>query len=283
MKVSSIIAVLAVIAAIGLGAVAYRQYAENIALKGQLAATSSPMISPTSTQSTSPSESVLAEKHVTVGSSNITIQSRCSGDIKKGVEKIGDPAEDVSFCIGDYELVATMGSQSVVIASGHAGSGTDSPVLLKAETIASSTDVLISYLPSCASTGDCGVGMPTNQVTFALHAKDSSVQSISHFPPNGTPVWNDLATKALFIPETCGGAGCDVAPVIGYDLTKDSSKAITNEKAVGLGTDGKASDATDPVGNRLPVWQSVQWNVGDTFSATLLKDDGSKQIVNGTF
>jgi hypothetical protein len=282
MKPSFIVAAIAIVLTIAAGVIAYQQYAENITLKGQLATQSSPMGDRSAT-STGPSESTVVEKKIHAGNQEIMMQYRCSGEIKKGVERIGDPAEIPSFCIGDYELVATLGDRSIVIASGHASNAQEAPVFLKAEPVASSTDALISFGPNCASTGDCGVGMPRNEVNFVLHTKDGSVQSISHFPPNGFAVWNETATKALFIPETCGGAGCDVAPLIGYDLSADRSKDITNERAVGLGEDGRASDATDPVGNRLPVWQSVQWNAGDTFTATVLNSDGSTRKINGTF
>lgn len=274
---------LALVAVLGLGVVVCLQQREINALKTQVGSTSSPMESRSEQQKKAEAGTVVAEKLVTIDGSPIAIQYRCSGEIKKGVERVGDPAEEISFCVGDFELVAMIRDQSIIITSGHAVSGVDSPVLLKAVAVGDQGNVLISYKPYCASTGDCGAGLPMNEVTHVLRAKDASVQTISHFPPSGIPVWNSLFTKALFIPETCGGAGCDLAPIIAYDLVSDSSKDITKEKAVGLGKDAKTADATDPVGDRLPVWRSIEWLTGDAFTAVMLKSDGSQQKVMGTF
>lgn len=273
---------LAIVTAIGLGVVVYMQNTEINTLKKQ-SASSSPMEERASDGVKSPSGTVVVEKNIKFDGSEINLQYRCAGEIKKGVERVGDPAEDVSFCVGDYSLVAKVGDQSTMIASGHAISGNDSPVFLGAEAVGDQGNIFISYKPSCASTGDCGAGMATNDVTYVFHSKDASVQPIANFPPNGKPLWNAIFTKALFIPETCGGAGCDLAPIIGYDLVKDSPKDVTVEKGVGLGQDSTASDATDPVGDRLPVWKSVEWIAGDTFNATLIKVDGTLKQVKGTF
>lgn len=273
---------LAIVAAIGLGIVVYMQQTQITSLQKQLASPSSPMED--KSQKTNPvASAIVAEKTLSVDGSDVRFEYRCSGEIKKGVERIGNPAADISYCIGDYELAAMINSQSFVVASGHVTDAATSPVFLKAEAVGDQGFVFISFKPSCASDGSCGAGMPTNEISYLFKVKDHTTQAIAHFPPNGTAVWNAVYTKALFIPETCGGAGCDLAPIIGYSLTDDSTKDLTNEKAVGLGEDTTNSDATDPAGNRLAVWKKIEWNGNDAFTATLVKSDGTQKKVTGKF
>jgi hypothetical protein len=280
---SSILTAITVVIAIGLGVVVFMQQTELSSLKNQISAQSSPMVDASLDGKKTSEGSVVSEKKINAAGKNIVFQYRCSGEIKKGLDTIGNPAEIFSYCVGDYALVALEGDQSIDITSGHAKDGYDAPVLQKIEVLNDQKNILISFKPSCASTLDCGAGMPTNYVTHLYRINELSSRSISNYPPFGSPVWNALETKALFIPDTCGGAGCSMAPIIGYDLEHDSSIDLTQERAAGLSEGMKSSDITDAMGDRLPVWKTVQWNVGDAFTAVMIKEDGKTENVKGTF
>lgn len=270
-----------ILALIGLGAYTYKKQNELSTLRRQIDSQSMPIES--STGSESLSSAVIAERTVVGKDQPIAFQYRCSGESKKGLETVGDSGEILSYCVGDYALVAIVGGQSTEITSGHAVDGYDSPVLLKAESFGEKGDVLISFKPSCASTLDCGAGMPTNEVTHLFRSEGSEALAISNFPPRGIPVWNSLGTKALFIMDTCGGAGCSMSPIIGYAFDGDRAVDLTNERAVGLSEEMTAKDATDVMGDRLPVWKSVAWDVGDTFTAVMTDSDGNQKQIKGTF
>lgn len=272
----------AIVAALGLGVVVWMQQAEIASLKKQLSS-SSPM-EERGLDGQKASGNTVSERSLKVGSTDVVLQYRCSGEIKKGAEAIGSEGSEVlSFCVGDYELVALISGQSLVVASGHATNGNDSPVLMGAESVGDQGMMLVSFKPSCASVGDCGAGIPVNNQSFVVRVADRSVQPIANIPPNGTPVWNAIYTKALFIPETCGGAGCDLAPIIGYELTGDRAKDLTKEKAVGLSADMSMTDATDPTGDRLPIWKSIEWDGNDAFTAVMIGADGASKKVTGKF
>lgn len=274
---------LAIVTALGLGIVVCMQQSEITSLKKQLSSPSGPM----ETRDGDANKvfgSVIAERRVKVGNADIPLEYRCSGEVKKSLETFGsEKPESLPYCVGDYELVALISGQSLVVSSGHAADGNDAPVLMGAENIGDQGIVLVSFKPSCISMGDCGSGIPVNNQSFMIRTQDRSVQPIANVPPNGSPVWNPIHTKALFIPETCGGAGCDLAPVIGYDLASDRAKDLTKEKAVGLGKDTSMTDATDPAGDRLPVWKSVEWDGNDEFKAVMVGSDGGVKNVMGKF
>jgi hypothetical protein len=283
MKFNTLTALIAVVA-IGLGVFTFIQRMELLSLKNQISSQSSPMEVSASDAQKVAEGTVIDEKILDVNEKRIAFQYRCSGEAKKGLDRINMLTGILSYCVGDYSLVAVVGDQAVDIASGHAVDGHDAPVLQKVELLSDKGNVLISFDSSCASTLDCGAGMPTNYVTYLFRMNDLSSKVISNFPPLGTPVWNILETKALFIPDTCGGAGCSMAPIIGYDLANDSATDLTEEKAVGIsGEDISYSDVTDAMGDRLPVWKSAGWNVGDTFTAIMIDIDGSQKQVKGTF
>lgn len=284
MKKSLIVAIVLGMIAVTLGVLAYIQRSQIIALKGQLVTSGSLKASSDQSPEASIPGAVVTEKSIRAGGSDVSIQYLCFGEIKEGVGEFKGAKDVPSYCVGSYELVALIGDSSVSIGSGQATSGKDAPILSKIKAFGPRESMLlISFKPSCTATGDCGLGMPMNSISFVFSSEDFSSRAISHFPEQGTPIWNALATKALFIPDTCGGGGCSTLPVLGYDIEKDEERDVTTEVAVGLGEDGKPSDAMNVFGDRLPSWKSVEWNGADAFTAIFVDVDGTQKEVKGVF
>lgn len=204
----------------------------------------------------------------------------CKG-VAKEVYLFGDERRPVSYCLGENQLVVIQkGAESKVLLTQNITGDVNAPILIKVETVPSSNLVLISYSPEpCTTTGDCGVGAPINYVTLAYNLKDGTVRAIKKYPSDGQPLWNASGTKAIFVPDTCGGAGCQAIPLIGYDLTQDATRSITTDKAVGT----QETAARDASGQPLPKWGAIQWKNDSDFVANIIKIDGSTQEVAGKF
>ncbi len=211
---------------------------------------------------------------------NLQFAHLCKGQAKE-IYLFGDERRPASYCLGENRLVILdKSAEPKVLQSSNVTDDAAAPILIKTETVPSSTVILISYAPDpCTTTGDCGVGMPTNYVTFAYDQRDGKFRAIAKYPSDGTPIWNPAGTKAIFVPDTCGGAGCQSIPLIGYDVTRDATQSVTTDKAVGT-PDGQARDAA---GKPLPRWSKIIWKNDVDFIADLVQIDGKTTQINGKF
>ncbi len=220
---------------------------------------------------------IITQKTVTWNGSVYQIAQRCKGEVK-----VADQ-QSVPFCLGSSQLVAIDASSNVkVLKTDSVASAANAPVLLSADLVPGSQKgaVLISYtVETCTTTNDCGAGMPTNYVRSVYNLSDQSLRGLSKYPDYGRPTWNPSGTKAVFIPDTCGGAGCDVAPLTGYNLLTDTAMPVTTVKAAG--TEG--GQAQDVSGTRLQQWGSVTWKNDTDFTATYFPTDGTTKQVVGKF
>lgn len=226
---------------------------------------------------------VLGEKSVQWGNITLVFRHRCSGSIKSA-PLFGDTQTLVGYCVGDNQLTVDDGSGQIVLDERNAEEAVDAPLLLKAEAVQGPSSaagaVLLSYSKEpCTTTNDCGQGMPTNYVRYAYDPSTRSIRPLAKYPDRGSLVWNSRGDRAVFIPMTCGGGGCIVAPLIGYNLASDTVKDVTTAKAAGTGL-GYAEDVN---GRGLPVWKSITWTGDTTFEATINNPDGSSQKTRGTF
>jgi hypothetical protein len=204
----------------------------------------------------------------------------CKGQVKE-VYLFGDERRPASYCLGENRLVLLdKSAEPKVLQTLNVTDDAAAPILIKTETVPSSTIVLISYAPDpCTTTGDCGAGMPTNHVTLAYDQKTGQVRPITKYPTDGEPIWNPAGTKAIFVPDTCGGAGCQAIPLIGYDVTRDATQSITTDKAAGS-PDGQARDAS---GKPLPRWSKIAWKNDVEFTAEIIQIDGKATSINSKF
>lgn len=218
---------------------------------------------------------VITQKTVAWNGGVYQFTHRCKGEVK-----VADQ-QSVPFCIGSNQLVVIDPTSVVkVLKTESVDSAADAPVLLSTHLVPGSQkgSLLISYtVDTCTTTNDCGVGMPTNYVGWVYNLSDQSLRGLSNYPEFGRPVWNTSGTKAVFIPSTCGGAGCNVAPLTGYVLGMDTVSEVTTVKAAG----SENEQAQDVQGNRLAQWGSVTWNTDSSFTAAMRLEDGSTQRVSG--
>jgi hypothetical protein len=78
---------------------------------------------------------------------------------------------------------------------------------------------------------------------------------------------------AILVVPTCGGAGCEVAPIQGYDVVKDELKAITTEKAASVARAKSAS------GEELPWWDRTGWVDDGKATATIIQPGGARNTI----
>lgn len=208
-------------------------------------------------------------------------QHRCKGTV------VVAPDQSIPFCIGDNELSIldpVLGSLKELKKETIANVA-DANVFFDAELIPSSEksgNVLISYAKDlCMTTNDCGVGMPTNYVTSVYNLEKHTLKGLVNYPRDGKPVWNPSGTKAIFYPDTCGGAGCEAVFLGGYDLTNDKTKSITT--VAGAANSVNDLKLNDVNGNALPVWSDIYWKNDTDFSASLVFPNNTTKVVTGKY
>jgi hypothetical protein len=188
------------------------------------------------------------------------------------------------YCLGDNRLAVEYSPGKFVdIKKETVTDAKNAPVLLKVEQIMQSKIFLISYVPdNCSTLYDCGAGMPTHYVTHSFNADTLMYQVLHNFPGRGKPIWNNDGTKAVFIPDTCGGAGCDEDVLKGYSLDTDKVKDLTTEKA-------SENINNDAVLKDKRIWRSVSWDYDkdhkqtNTITARILNPDGTEKEIKITF
>ncbi len=248
----------------------------------------STVISPTevpATQgnTTSPTDDfkVVTKKTINWKGKAITFIHLCKGTIQFATE------QTVGYCLGENQLNVETPNGTLTLEKKTVTSASHAPVLVDAKLVSVENGkyadfVLLSYpVDACFNSDDCGAGGPSNFVTgkYSLGDTDMPYQSVGNYPRNGKPTWNPSATKAIFIPETCGGAGCGQESLIGYTLATAKTKEVTTEKAAGL----SGGQAFDVDGKDLPEWYFVTWTDDSSFTATIKNPDGTRKTVSGKY
>lgn len=205
---------------------------------------------------------------------------------------MSDDAVMPSYCVGkNFLSVKDMaGAEIALVSESTSTSAEDAPILGSVtwvrhypvgRNIGNNGMILIEYgiVPCSVSEDACGVGLPANNVTFAMDLPTQGIRPIQNYPESGTPIWNASGTKAIFPVTQRGGAGCDDGPILGYDLLKDETRALTTERACEF-DNGPSQDVE---GNLFPVWGPTFWTSNDTFTSVLLGTDGKWRQIDGTF
>lgn len=194
------------------------------------------------------------------------------------------------YCIGRNQLFLNLDGKMLIVKDEAISEAKNALIFTDVKLLPSATAILISYSPNvCFTVNDCGVGMPDNYVTIAFNLADNTFRDIKNYPSNGEAIWNKSGTKAVFYPETCGGAGCDEASIIGYDLLSDEAKDISSEKAAydsnSCGSEKNCwANCGSPSSNGcLSVWDNLHWVDDKNVSATIISPTGEKKEITFAF
>ncbi|MBU2566196.1 hypothetical protein KKG46_01405 [Patescibacteria group bacterium] len=204
---------------------------------------------------------------------DVAVLHLCAGETAKSYE---------TLCVGKNILVLQMSGKPDVVISEQQVSSAEDALFLKAidflpdnEKTGSPPILLISFTKdTCASLGDCGVGMPENHVTYKVNLSDLTYSELKHYPQYGIANWSQFEHVAIFIPSSCGGAGCEEETLFAYDLNTDKvTSNITKERAANY------PDAVDVMGNPLSYWGEITWESADKAKAILNAADGTSKII----
>jgi hypothetical protein len=235
-----------------------------------------------------PIGTMITQRTVTRNGASVMFAHRCKGEIKIG-HILGSLDQPINYCIGENQLSVILGVNGTslnekILDTRIALTTADAPVLLASELVPNSKDgnVLVSYTPELCTTNrdECGPGMPNYFVAYVYNLSTQTLRSIAHYPQDGYPTWNPSGTKAVFIPNTCGGAGCGVEALTGYDLLTDTATSVTTVVAAGTESGGETADAT---GRKNSRWLSVTWKNDSDFSAKVQNVDKTETAVSGSF
>ncbi len=211
-------------------------------------------------------------------SSGSAVVYLCEGEVRQAVMEDAD----TRYCVGDHTLVLRrIGQDDVLLTAGSARRDVDAPFLLKVESLNPARGparLVISFASQGCMVDDslCGVGMPENYVTGTYDFETARYTALNNFPDFGTPIWSPDGRQVLSYPHSCGGAGCMAEPITVYDLTTDSFKGITEEKAA------DQPGAQDVSGQRLPFWKDLHWSGPGEFTVTLVEPSGREREIGGS-
>lgn len=239
-----------------------------------------------------PSGKVIYWMNIISNKKNYKFEHRCDGSVKLYKNDANHsglvPADSTYYyCIGRNQLFLNLDGEMSLIKDETVSEAQNAPILTDIKLLPSAATILISYSPNaCFTVNDCGVGMPTNYVTIAFSLSDNTFRDIKNYPSNGGAIWNRSGTKAVFYPETCAGAGCSEASIIGYDLASDEAKDVSGEKAAyssldcGSGKNCWANCASsDGQGNCLSVWDNLYWLDDKNVSVAIISPTGEKKEI----
>lgn len=238
--------------------------------------------------STEPFGKVIYWMNIISNKKNYRFEHYCDGSVKLYKNDANHsglvPADSTYYyCIGRNQLFLNLDGKMSVIKDEAISEAKNAPIFTDVKYLSSGA-VLISYSENpCITANDCGVGMPINYVTIAFNLADNTFRDIKNYPGRGEAIWNKLGTKAVFYPETCGGANCSDASIIGYDLAKDEMKDISSEKAAysssncGNGKNCWANCGSPSSNGCLSVWDKLHWVDDSKVSATIISPTGEKK------
>lgn len=216
---------------------------------------------------------VLVEEQATAGGDFYDVQYRCRGE-QKTASVPGAPVSDAVFCVGDAQL-AVLDDAGNIVATWRTSASKDEDAPVLGDVTSLGSDRLLIYFAKdeCSTVNNCGVGTPYPAGTHVVDVSEGSLDELENMP-DGNPIWNSDETKAVIIPSTCGGGGCGLAALVGYDILVDEQTTLTTEK----GADEVY--AQDAVGNDVPYWKSVTWKDNDSVVAVLVLPDGTEDVVD---
>ena len=241
-------------------------------------------IIPTTTQNTTETPKMTATTGTLVGEKSLSIRtSGYDGDVTVLHLCNGETAKTYeTLCIGENILVLRMTDKSDIVINKQQVASAADALFLKSidylpenENTGVSPILLISFTKdTCAAIGDCGVGMPENHISYKVNLSDFSFSELKHYPQYGKANWSPYGHQAIFVPSSCGGAGCEEEPLFGYDLNTDKVTAnLTKERGANY------PDAVDVMGNPLSYWGDISWETATQAKATLVLPDGSQQVI----
>lgn len=221
---------------------------------------------------------IIEQREVVVEGKTLVLAHICEGESKE--------ERGIRFCLGKnrVELINQDNDTRIVIPEIAVSSSLEAPSLMRAERIPSAVEtgrILLSYEPNpCRLEDDCGGAGPRGPLfthVWSARPPADPARRIHQYPSGGGAYWNPSGTKAIFIPDTCGGAGCLPAPLSGYDLAKDSFTTLTQERAVD-------QQATKSDGSSVPVWvPDIVWKGDNNAVATIVDPNGTSRKVNVVF
>lgn len=219
---------------------------------------------------------VLVEKQATAGGVFYDVQYRCRGE-QKTAEVAGAPVAQAVYCVGDAQL-AVLNDSGDLVATWKMPVSEDKEAPVLGEITSLGADRLLVFFSKdeCSTVGNCGVGMSYPAGTLVVDIADKKIDELENMP-GGVPIWNSEETKAVMVPETCGGGGCGTAALVGYDVEKDEQKTLTEEKGA------NEVNAQDAEGNKVAYWQNVTWKDNNTIEAVLRMPDGDEDRIEIDF
>lgn len=207
---------------------------------------------------------------------DIALEYRCRGDVRLGVMEDAD----TGYCIGIHKLVMVTPNGEKTLETGYAETKADAPLLSGAQYKSFARGparVVIEFAPGgCRLDEDvCGVGVPENFVTATYNTDSGQYIRINNFPAHGTALWDARGFSVLWVTPTCGGAGCDIAPIKMLSVESDVVKAVTGEQAA------SEAGARDVMGADLPYWKDLRWSGPGEFTVTLVETNGREREISG--
>ncbi len=207
---------------------------------------------------------------------DMTFEYRCRGDVRQGNMEDAD----TSYCIGIYKLVLVTPTGEKTLETGYAETPEAAPYWMSAqyESFARGpARVIISFAAAGCRLADdlCGAGGPDNLITGDYNMESGLYTPLRNFPTNGTPIWSAQGTQAMFLPHTCGGAGCTAEPIRVYNIETDTVRYLTTEQAA------EEPNAEDAGGTKLPYWKDLHWSGPYEYTVILVSPDGRSREING--
>lgn len=215
---------------------------------------------------------VLQEEQATAGGVFYDVQYRCRGE-QKSAEVAGAPVAQAVYCVGDAQL-AVLNDSGDIVATWKTSVSEDGEAPVLGDITSLGDDRLLVFFgkDECSTVGNCGVGMSYPAGTLVVDIADKKIDELENMP-GGDPIWNADETKAVIVPETCGGGGCSTAALVGYDLEKDEQRVLTAEAG------SNEVNAQDAQGNKLAYWKSVSWKDNDTVEAVLFVPGEDERVI----
>lgn len=196
----------------------------------------------------------------------------CVGTVKTFTsEKSG------KVCVGENYLTLEYGDTITVIDTRTSQDYLNAPILMSAGLPSSvgGPYLVIEYAPnSCwVDETQCGAGMPEHHATFVADLMTKNIRALKNYPQSGKLDFEEGGRYAILVVPTCGGAGCEVAPIRGYDVVKDEGTDLTTEKAA------SEARAKSPSGEALPWWDRAGWVGEGKASATIVQPSGARNTI----
>ena len=151
----------------------------------------------------------------------------------------------------------------------------DQPMVVKGT---SKTTILIPAHTVGDFTGVSGNGYSA----FVTFDPKTFTISSSDVPRSTNLLWNKAGTKAIYLEDTCGGAGCARQAVMGLDLASNRIARLTKIDAA---YDASSSTIAPRDANDRPIylWKSLRWITNTRFEARYVNTHSQTKILRQSF